>query len=85
MERSTRACEPLILAFSPAAKIATEAKEFSLALQAQRSRERERVRVTNTWSGKNPGWQKSIRPYPASGAINQRLRCPSSCPSPRLR
>jgi hypothetical protein len=41
---------PLILAFSPAAKIAAKAKE-SLALQAQRSRERERVRVTNTWSG----------------------------------
>jgi hypothetical protein len=58
MERSTRACEPLILAFSPAAKNAAEAKEFSLALQAQRSRERERVRVTNTWPGKNPGWQK---------------------------
>jgi hypothetical protein len=45
---------PLILTFSPQAKITAKKKEFSLALQAQRSsRERERVRVTNTWPGQN--------------------------------
>jgi hypothetical protein len=57
---------PLILAFSPSAKNAAEAKKFSLALQAQRSRERARVRVANTWPGKNL-YRKFQRLSPPAG------------------